>query len=392
MRLFKKTRGRCILYVVLSAGLVCMGCGGDAGKAVEYWPNGAKRAAYESTVNKTNGQRAIDGNYDAWHENGIKEMRATYEKGVLRGPVRIWREDGTLSIGGEVEVAETTSQFSFRQYHENFTKAVEGQFLDGNLDGTVSAWWPSGQKRMEAVFAGGVLNGTSKQWFLSGQIEKVVNHKGGVLNGQIEEWDADGTLRLSGQMADGKFDGALLINDENGNKIAELTLVAGAFDNTQTVYYSNGARKWQVVYTDGQLNGTATMWHERSRDIDTKDGQKSLEIDFKNGVLHGNVRGWDEAGEQVIDVEYVDGEAQTRRWEKYQLNRLFNDEFKDQFGATLKEKFLTFDTPETQARFVVDVTDVVGARVFGLASASVGEVPLMSAHEEPAGEELIEID
>jgi antitoxin component YwqK of YwqJK toxin-antitoxin module len=169
------------------------------------------------------------------------------------GPVWSDEPESPVAATSNAKI-ETREEFDadgnlFRR-SEGITDA-EGNFI---LHGTVTLFYPNGQKKTELNYINGLTHGPRASWYQSGQ-----------------PW-------ILGQYVDGR---------EHG---------------TWTVWYENGRKSRESHYEHGAWHGTFVEWH--------RNGQKRHEVSYVRGVKQGTETYWDEEGVVVRQTEYVDGVPQ----------------------------------------------------------------------------------
>jgi antitoxin component YwqK of YwqJK toxin-antitoxin module len=89
------------------------------------------------------------------------------------------------------------------------------------------------------------------------------------------------------------------------------------------LYYENGQKSKEINYKNGKLNGSTTFWHKNGqksflvyyinnkidgkRVVLNKDGFKTYEESYKNGELHGKSICWHENGQKWFEIMYQNG-------------------------------------------------------------------------------------
>ena len=87
---------------------------------------------------------------------------------------------------------------------------------------------------------------------------------------------------------------------ENGQKSSEINYKDGKLHGLSTRWHENGKKSWEGNLKDGKVHGLSTSWYE--------DGQKKTEINWKDGKMHGLLTKWDENGQKKSEANYKDGQ------------------------------------------------------------------------------------
>ena len=73
--------------------------------------------------------------------------------------------------------------------------------------------------------------------------------------------------------------------------------------------FPDGQKKMEVTYKDGEWHGLATYWYEN--------GQKGSEATYKDGVVHGLMTLWHENGQKQSERTFKDGIGISyKEWDK----------------------------------------------------------------------------
>ena len=94
------------------------------------------------------------------------------------------------------------------------------------------------------------------------------------------------------------FTGVAVEKYKNGQKSAELNYKAGKMHGLHTGWHENGQKKKEINYKDGKRDGLRTGWHEN--------GQKREEGNFKGGKLMTSVV-WKPNGKKCPHTNLADG-------------------------------------------------------------------------------------
>jgi antitoxin component YwqK of YwqJK toxin-antitoxin module len=76
---------------------------------------------------------------------------------------------------------------------------------------------------------------------------------------------------------DTPYTGKYVTDHWNGQKVLEMNYKDGKLDGVQTWWYENGQKWYEGKYKNGKQDGIYTLWK--------KDGQKKVEGNYKNDVL-----------------------------------------------------------------------------------------------------------
>jgi len=141
------------------------------------------------------------------------------------------------------------------KWYENGKLFKNGWYKDGELDGLVVSFYPTGQLREQVAFAAGKQDGIARRWHLNGAKQAEAHYKAGKEDGIVRSWYENGTLRQRVRMTAGKPVGKL---DE---------------------WYPNGKRKRTAFYADGKQSGPSTSWYA--------DGKLEHKSTYVKGKIEG---------------------------------------------------------------------------------------------------------
>ena len=88
------------------------------------------------------------------------------------------------------------------------------------------------------------------------------------------------------------FTGVVVAKHENGQKRLEVTYKDGKLEGLSLWWHENGQKKSEATYKDGKLEGLVTEWYEN--------GQKETEATYKDGKLVSETK-WDKEGNEIKD-------------------------------------------------------------------------------------------
>jgi antitoxin component YwqK of YwqJK toxin-antitoxin module len=172
-----------------------------------------------------------------------------------------------------------------RHFHPGGGLMATGKYVGQQKDSTWSYYDVEGRLRRVEQFQGGELHGEQVSYYADGTpAERNTYHKG-VLHGEHKSWFASGNLKSEFIYVDGEPDGAILFNHPNGRKESEGRMAKGQREGTWRYYNDDGSIRTQIVFRRGLVekekrdNGTFVDHYE--------DEKPRLEITYKKGVREG---------------------------------------------------------------------------------------------------------
>lgn len=185
---------------------------------------------------------------------------------------------------GKPRIEQTVAKFSddhfeahgaYREFHPNGQVFIEGQFERGRREGDWSFWYENG----------------------------TLNRKCSYRNGQPDgSWDVFrdvGTLKAKRSFKNGLRDGEWLTYDDTGKQVlSEEHYADGKAEGVQKTWYPSGKLRLEESRKQGQLHGRLTEWNEK--------GEKVRELNFVENKLDGPAFRVTPDGRRVEEV-YKDG-------------------------------------------------------------------------------------
>lgn len=183
------------------------------------------------------------------------------EKRVVVAPTIVGREPHTDKFpDGKTRVERQIARYSddhreadgfYREFYPNGNKFIEGQYRQGRQDGEWS------------------------YYFENEQLNRKITYQSGRLHGQWDNFRADGTLAAKRSYENGLRHGVWQTYDAAGKQILQ-----------------------EENYVKGKPDGTAKEWFPS--------GQLKLQIGIKDGKRHGPTMQWDDKGNKIVDLNYVE--------------------------------------------------------------------------------------
>ncbi len=197
-----------------------------------------------------------------WHR--LVYLAQQSVRGELVPPARytgVWRDYYTNGkLKAEMHYAAGVPQGEFCCFHANGTPKLAGVILRTNpetsaepyvYDGELTGWHENGRKHFQRVYRNEQVEGKAFTWFAGGSLQEYAEYHKGLLHGHYQAWDQDGRRQQC---------------DE--------------------------------YYVEGRRHGTCVRW----------DNDVRVVADYRHGVPHGRLRGFDVDGKLVYEHWYKNGE------------------------------------------------------------------------------------
>jgi len=151
----------------------------------EYHPNG--QLFVEGTYRK--GRQ--EGEWTYWHDNGTKSRQVNYKNGFPDGAWESYRADGTLEAKRAFKNGKRDGEWIVYDEKGENPRRVE-HYADGKADGVWKLWFPSGQLNRQVEFKSGKRDGKALEFREDGSKLMEGNYTDGELDGTLTLWSTDG--------------------------------------------------------------------------------------------------------------------------------------------------------------------------------------------------------
>jgi antitoxin component YwqK of YwqJK toxin-antitoxin module len=219
------------------------------------------------------------GSYIEYYKNGKKCIESNYNsKGILNGIVKKYNENQEL--------------ISIEQY-------VEGEYDD------IQSYYMNGHIVQEITYSKGVKSGATTIYYysedkddeLNGSIIQIDYYKDDIIENNTIYYPKTHIKKSYSNYKDGKLDGFSYTYDENGNEISSIEYKDDKPYNG-IISYNNKIQN----YKDGLLEGDVIEYY------DYKKLKIKIITPYINNMINGIVKKYDENGNLIESIEYVNGE------------------------------------------------------------------------------------
>ena len=271
-------------------------------------------------ITRTYKNGVLDGPYTITYPNGVKKLEAALLGDEYHGTWN-WKY-----VNGKPDVEKTYVFGQVQGLVKNYTiygfKVSESNYLDDELNGKKTRFYPDGKIFYTQEFADDMQNGPMDYYDKTGNknftvyflnnspIYYVSNYFNTKPDTTIVE---KGTVDIDAKFANGKsavqvhFKNDLEIGDfkvfgEDGTPIYHSTLKDDDL-NGKRIYYYPGTGKEMIVeeFEHGYRNGEAVQY--------SKEGKVLLKANYKAGRLHGDYVEYDNNGKITFQAKFYDGDV-----------------------------------------------------------------------------------
>ena len=190
-----------------------------------------------------------------------------------------------------------------KRHPDNTVPQYKGRFKDDKPQGRFYFYYPSGKTKAVVDYENNGKLARSVMFHETGEIMgkgKYVNEK---KDSVWTYYDRKGLISMKEPYKEGELHGEKIVyytpNKRTGeDRIAEITnFKNGVAHGEWKQYFTNGTVKAEGVFVDGNYDGTFTYYHPN--------GKKSSVKRYKNAVLHGWQRVFDENGKKLDEKLYL---------------------------------------------------------------------------------------
>jgi antitoxin component YwqK of YwqJK toxin-antitoxin module len=269
------------------------------------------------------------GSFTYFATDGKVESRIDHYPGGKASHGRHFHPDGTLMAEGRYVGQEKDSTWNY--YDEKGRLRSTEQWMAGKLNGTMTAYFEDGTVAERRTFKAGIAQGPAEQFYAHGAPRYTANYVNGAPEGTETYFFPKGNKEIEGRYVNGDRDGGWTYYNEDGTVNMQVLYAQGKkvkekFENgTFKDYWTDQRPKSEVTYRNGKREGPFTEWHpdgtwtdvpvkmgpqgEEKADVERElRGQtKQREGNYRNDVLDGPVKTYDEAGKLLSTVIYVNG-------------------------------------------------------------------------------------
>ena len=161
------------------------------------------------------------------------------------------------------------------------------------LHGLYALIYLTGEYKEFTTFNHGVKDGPFARWFDKGLKEVEGQYEDGNLEGTVTWYYKSGSIKERHHYVKGKLHGAFTAYFENGVKQEEGAIFNDRREGPFVGYHNNGSKAYQGTYVHGFLAGTITVFRET--------GAKLGEGNLNRGLIVGTWRCFDYRDERVTE-------------------------------------------------------------------------------------------
>jgi uncharacterized protein len=279
------------------------------GKQIYYAGSGKEK----ETNNYVNSE--LNGESTSFFTNGQKYATTTYVAGKKDGYYTSWYMHGTKQEEGWYKDDQLQGEWLF--YNEQGVLVTRTSFLNGDLNGLKTVYWPNGKIEYETLYdmnklvtmteydtTGNVLNqvtlnnGTGKyrSLYVNGKLYSEGNYVNGNLQGLFKHYYFDGSVQAVQYFKNGLRDSLYQSFYFGGKLSSEGRYQLGDKTGAWKYYREDGALSRTEEFKAGKLHGKRTYFH--------KNGKPDMEIIYRHGDRDGLHKRYSEDGVLVYQMRF----------------------------------------------------------------------------------------
>ncbi|MEA3462102.1 MAG: toxin-antitoxin system YwqK family antitoxin [Bacteroidota bacterium] len=223
-----------------------------------------------------------------------------------------------LALQGQNQVdASGRKTGHWKELYPDGKTLYEADFVEGHPAGEMVRYYENGGVRARILFEAEGNRSHTQLYYESGKLAA-----DGLYVNQAKDsvWtyysDIDGSVRIREQYQEGKLEGMSRSYYPNGEVSEDVQWKQNEKDGTWKQYYENGLPRLSGHYEKGKLQGSYELYFS--------DGNIKIRGSYLNNRSHGTWIFYNESGEEVYELEYVNGTPAD--WEKY--NKWIQDSLK----------------------------------------------------------------
>lgn len=271
------------------------------------------------------------GTFMYYATTGELESRIDHYPGGQAAHARHYHPNGRLMAEGRYLGQEKDSTWNY--YDAQGRLRSTEQWKAGTMDGEMTTYYADGTVAERRMFSNGPKDGLVEQFYPNGQLRYRANYVDGTPDGQEVFYFANGNKEIQGRWVNGFRDGGWTYYNENGSSRIQVLYSQGRkvkdkYENgTFTEYWESELPKRVITYKNGRREGPFTEWYDDGKWVEEPmklgpKGHEQVEMErkavgqtkkregtYKNDVLHGPVKEYDERGRLIATTIYEHGEV-----------------------------------------------------------------------------------
>lgn len=291
-----------------------------------------QRTWAESTQLRYTGQFKDDkpvGSFTYYSTTGKVESQVSHYAGSNAAHGKHFHPNGKLMAEGRYLGQEKDSTWNY--YDDAGILRSTEHWNAGKMDGEMTAFYTDGKVAERRNFKNGKENGKAEQFYNDGKPKYQATYVKGAPEGSETFFFPKGNKEIQGNYVNGSRDGGWTYYNEDGSVQMQVLYAQGTFVKQKyenglfTEYWDDQQKKSETTYKGGKREGPFTEWYGNGTWTDAPfklgpEGEERPEVErelkgqtkkregtYKNDVMEGPVKEYDEKGNLVSTLVYVNG-------------------------------------------------------------------------------------
>lgn len=283
---------------------------------VGFYPEGKKK--FEG-VYTSEGKKGLWKYYDSF--GNLSSEENFNKNGLLDGSVKAYYPSGQLKSVSNYK--DNTLNGMYATYHSNGKLKTEGWYVDGKTEGYVYSYYIDGTLEQKEYYLQDELTGYKESYYVTGKLEKEELYKDNKLV-KITYYDSTGVVTTTVNLENGTGDYTLKY--PNGKVKFAGKYIEGAAHGIFYWYYSNGNITTEGNYHNDQKNGP-WKWYYENKTLEIEgsyvygkaegkwkyyfpNGKLKRTENYENGIKIGEWIWYYENGQVELKKNYVNDEQE----------------------------------------------------------------------------------
>jgi len=269
------------------------------------------------------------GTFTYYGTTGKLESTVSWYTGGNAAHAKHYHPDGKLMAEGRYAGEQKDSTWNYY----DATGALRGteRWKNGKFHGDQEAFFHNGKVAERCAWKDGVRDGDCQQFFDNGQVRTSTAYALDQAEGPMRVFSEDGKKEIEGQYAKGLRDGLWKHYNADGSILMQILYAKDKVvkekkeNGTFRTFFPDGQLMLEEMYKLGKREGKFTEYHDNGHWTERPikvgpDGAESSETErvleaqtkkregtYKNDLLEGEVKEWDEKGRSLRTTMYQAG-------------------------------------------------------------------------------------
>ncbi|MEZ5045974.1 MAG: hypothetical protein R2831_03175 [Chitinophagaceae bacterium] len=238
----------------------------------------------------------IHGDYIYFYPNGKKSAQYQYKHGVLDGPFVVYYPNGNIRTKGYYQNGNKEGRWEYFLYDSKMWQV--NYYSNNNNHGKDTVFYSNGS--IESIME--YVDDEKHNWYEKYAPDGSFMYKIRYMDGTAISYtytQPDGNLAPEIAILHSKNEFPIVTYYKNGKKSMECTYKNGVYEGKRTLYYPNGNVSYEAVYKNGLNHGLEKDYHPN--------GQLAYERTQLYDMMHGLYTSYNDKGQKQFEENYIEG-------------------------------------------------------------------------------------